>query len=106
MTYRGRATGFGRNQLAAMAARKRQQMHIRQPDEQKDVLGGEIYAAGGKLYQTYCVACHQGDGKGDGGRFPPLGPRSWASGNKQRLIRIVLYGLRARSRWTARATTA
>ena len=29
-------------QLAAMAARKTSQMHIRQPDEKKDVLGGEI----------------------------------------------------------------
>jgi glucose/arabinose dehydrogenase/mono/diheme cytochrome c family protein len=93
VTYRGKRDGFGKGQLAAMATRKRQQMHIRQPDEQKDVLGGEIYAAGGKLYQTYCAACHQGNGMGDGQRFPPLGPRSWAPGNKQRLISVVLFGL-------------
>jgi mono/diheme cytochrome c family protein len=30
---------------------------------------------------------------GDGQRFPPLGPRSWAAGNKQRLISAVLFGL-------------
>jgi mono/diheme cytochrome c family protein len=76
-----------------MAARKLQQMHIRQPDEKKDVLGGEIYAAGGQLYQTYCAACHQTNGMGDGQRFPPLGPRSWVPGNKQRLISVVLFGL-------------
>ena len=76
-----------------MAARKAQQQHIRQPDEQKDILGGETLAAGAKLYQTYCVACHQGDAKGDGARFPPLAGTRWVSGNKPRLISIVLHGM-------------
>ena len=39
------------------------------------------------------AACHQGNGMGDGQRFPPLGPRSWVPGNKQRLISVVLFGL-------------
>ena len=93
VTYRGKRESFGAPQLSAMAARKLQQQHIRQPDEQKDVLGGEIHAAGGQLYQTYCGACHQGDGKGDGTRFPPLGGTNWVTGNKQRLISVVLFGL-------------
>ena len=93
VTYRGKRDRFAAPQLSAMAARKLQQQHIRQPDEQKDILGGEIHAAGGQLYQTYCGACHQGDGKGDGARFPPLTGRSWVSGNKQRLISVVLFGL-------------
>jgi mono/diheme cytochrome c family protein len=93
VTYRGARDRFGPSQLAGMAARKTSQMHIRQPDEQKDVLGGEVYAAGGQLYQTYCGACHQGDGKGDGARFPPLAQTNWVTGNKQRLISVVLFGL-------------
>src|SRR5699024_9356261 len=28
--------------------------------------------AGEKLYQTHCAACHQGDGSGLPGAFPPL----------------------------------
>jgi len=52
-----------------------------------------VLDAGAKLYGTYCVACHQGDGKGDGGRFPPVASTRWVSGNKQRLIGIVLNGL-------------
>jgi glucose/arabinose dehydrogenase len=92
VTYRGNRDRFGTAQLAAMAARKREQQHIRQPDEQKDVLGGEVHAASAQLYQTYCAACHQGDGKGDGARFPPLGGTNWVTGNKQRLISIVLFG--------------
>ncbi len=91
--YRGARGAFGTAQLAGMAARKRQQQHIRQPDEKKDVLGSNSLAAGGKLYQTYCVACHQGDGKGDGARFPPVASTRWVSGNKPRLISVVLFGL-------------
>ena len=93
ITYRGDRATFGQPQLARMAARKLQQAHIRHPDEQKDILGGETLAAGAKVYETYCVACHQRDGKGDGVRFPPLAGTRWVSGNKQRLISIVLHGL-------------
>lgn len=93
VTYRGKREGFGPTQLSAMAERKTQQQHIRQPDEQKDALGGEVYAAGASVYQTYCVACHQGDGKGDGARFPPVAATNWVGGNKARLASIVLFGL-------------
>jgi glucose/arabinose dehydrogenase/mono/diheme cytochrome c family protein len=91
--YRGDRKGFGAPQLSAMAARKTAQLHIRQPDEQKDIIAGEILAAGGKVYQTYCVACHQADGKGDGARFPPVASTNWVMGNSPRLISIVLFGL-------------
>lgn len=93
VTYPGRREDFRPSQLSAMATRKAQQQHIRHPDETKDILGGETEAAGAKLYQTYCVACHQGDGKGDGARFPPVAATRWVSGNKERLISIVLHGL-------------
>lgn len=90
--YKGDRAAFGPAQLARMEERK-QQAHIRQPDEVNDVLGKEALEAGAKLYGTYCVACHQGDGKGDGARFPPVAATRWVSGNKPRLIDIVLNGL-------------
>jgi glucose/arabinose dehydrogenase len=93
ITYAGNRATFGSRQLAAMAVRKTGQAHIRHPDEQRDILGGETLAAGAKLYETYCVACHQRDGKGDGSRFPPVAGTRWVSGNKPRLISIVLHGL-------------
>jgi len=31
-----------------------------------------VIAAGKTVYETYCVACHQSDGKGMNGAFPPL----------------------------------
>jgi len=39
------------------------------------------------------VACHQTDGRGDGARFPSLVSTQWVSGNKTRLISLVLNGL-------------
>jgi glucose/arabinose dehydrogenase/mono/diheme cytochrome c family protein len=89
--FKGDRGSFGPAQLARMEPRK-QQAHIRTPDEEKDVLGREVLEAGAKVYDKYCVACHQRDGKGDGSRFPSLYSTGWVSGNKSRLISIVLNG--------------
>ena len=40
-----------------------------------------------------CTTCHQADGKGMPGAFPPLAGSPWLDGNKDRLIKIVLKGL-------------
>ena len=93
IAYKGDRKSFGPPQLTAMASHKTGQMHIKQPDEKNDILGKEVYAAGANVYGTYCIACHQGDGKGDGARFPPLAATNWVGGNKQRLISVVLFGL-------------
>jgi glucose/arabinose dehydrogenase/mono/diheme cytochrome c family protein len=90
--YKGDRGSFGAAQLARMETRK-QQAHIRTPDAEKDVLGREVVEAGAKLYERYCVACHQRDGKGDGSRFPSLFSTDWVSGNKLRLAALVLNGL-------------
>jgi glucose/arabinose dehydrogenase len=91
--YRAARESFGPAQLSAMAARKTSQQHIRQPDEERDVLGREALEAGARLYQTYCAACHQGDGRGDGERIPPVARTRWVEGNTPRLISVVLFGL-------------
>ncbi len=76
-----------------METRKTGQAHLRNPHEQNDVLGREVLDAGAQVYQTYCIACHQGDGKGDGSRFPPVASTRWVSGDPKRLIAVVLHGL-------------
>lgn len=40
-----------------------------------------------------CGGCHQGNGAGIPGQFPPLAGSDWAQGGTERLIRVVLYGL-------------
>lgn len=49
---------------------------------------------GEKLFNTYCAACHRRGGQGEQGRVPPLDGSPWVSGSEDRLIRIVLNGLR------------
>ncbi len=52
-------------------------------------------AAGGqKIYNIYCISCHQGDGKGDGSRYPSLLESDWVTGDKKRLITVLLEGLK------------
>ena len=46
-------------------------------------------------FQSYCAACHQYDGQGMGDA-PPLAGSPWVTGPEDRLIRIVLHGLRGR----------
>ncbi|TAE78153.1 MAG: hypothetical protein EAZ65_02895 [Verrucomicrobia bacterium] len=49
---------------------------------------------GGKLYATYCSACHGADGKGAAaGTFPPLAASPWLKGAPDRAIQVVLHGL-------------
>lgn len=47
---------------------------------------------GGKLYEQYCLSCHQGDGTGVPGLNPPLKNSPYVQGNEEELIRIVLNG--------------
>jgi len=48
---------------------------------------------GKKVFTSTCAACHQANGMGVPGQFPPLAGSEWATGNEERAIRIVLHGL-------------
>jgi mono/diheme cytochrome c family protein len=42
---------------------------------------------------SVCGGCHQGDGNGLAGQFPPLAGSEWVVGGTERLIRVVQHGL-------------
>jgi mono/diheme cytochrome c family protein len=50
-------------------------------------------AAGEAIYAANCVACHQPNGQGMPGAFPPLAGSEWVTGSVDRPIAIVLHGL-------------
>ena len=52
----------------------------------------QILAKGKIAYQT-CVACHQANGQGLPGTYPPLAGSEWVTGKEDRLIRVLLHGL-------------
>ena len=47
---------------------------------------------GKKLYEQYCLTCHQADGSGVPKMNPPLIKTSYVSGDKKKLIQCVLRG--------------
>lgn len=47
---------------------------------------------GKKVYDTYCLTCHQADGAGVPRMNPPLIKTTYVLGDKKRLINIVLKG--------------
>ena len=47
----------------------------------------------GKLYAANCVACHQAEGQGVPGAFPPLGDSEWVVGEPAVLVQILLHGV-------------
>jgi len=48
---------------------------------------------GKKVYEQYCLACHQSGGEGVPRLNPPLIKNEYVLGDKNRLIRIVIKGL-------------
>ncbi len=55
--------------------------------------GDELMQLGEQVYRTYCGTCHQPDGQGIPGAFPPLAETEWVQGDAGRLIRLVLNGM-------------
>jgi len=53
-------------------------------------------ALGKKLFSTspYCITCHQANGQGIPGVYPPLAGSEWVNGPEDRIIRILLDGLK------------
>jgi mono/diheme cytochrome c family protein len=51
-------------------------------------------AMGKKEFESVCITCHQATGQGMPGVYPPLDGSEWVNGDPERVIRIVLYGLK------------
>jgi len=51
-------------------------------------------AVGRAQFKAVCITCHQESGLGIPGIYPPLAGSEWANGSPDRVIRIVLYGLK------------
>ncbi|GAC1476486.1 MAG: hypothetical protein PVSMB8_04400 [Vulcanimicrobiaceae bacterium] len=61
--------------------------------------GTQVAAAGGgaakgqTIYTANCAGCHQANGAGQAGVFPPLAGSDYVTGDTKRLGHILLYGL-------------
>jgi glucose/arabinose dehydrogenase/cytochrome c553 len=91
--YKGDKNKFGENELAEMEKRKNTRTYIKTPDEKADNLNTGDRLEGSILFETYCANCHQQNGQGDNNRFPPIAGSEFVTGDKTRLINIILNGL-------------
>lgn len=53
----------------------------------------KVRIQGGQVYDLTCKLCHQANGLGTPGQFPPLDGSEWVNGSVERLIRIPLHGV-------------
>ena len=51
------------------------------------------FQRGEKLFPEYCGACHQPQGQGIAGAFPPLAGSEWLQRENRQLIKVVMHGL-------------
>ena len=91
--FKGNKKTFGTVQLATMEKRKLTASNIRTPDPILDNLDRGKTSLSSPVYASFCRPCHQSDGRGDGVRFPPLAQSEWVTGDKARLIDVILNGL-------------
>lgn len=52
----------------------------------------DVAAQGKSVYSKFCLVCHQADGSGVAGLYPPLSNTEWVNGDKERLIKVILNG--------------
>jgi len=91
--YTGDRERFSERDRARMQQEKETANNIRTPHPEDDSLEQGIALGGQRLYNTYCAACHGRNGQGAPPRFPPVAETDWVTGDKQRLINIVLQGM-------------
>ncbi len=48
--------------------------------------------SGKSIYIKYCMACHQSDGGGVPQMYPPVKESNWVTGDKNKLITILING--------------
>ena len=53
-------------------------------------------ARGAQIFQQRCQVCHQAEGNGVPGVFPPLAKSDWLSGKREQAIRVLCEGLTGR----------
>jgi len=92
INFTGNKKKFGNKELKKMQSRKLLS-HFADPHIVNDIIKSDDNIPGQSIYNTFCVSCHQSDGKGDSARFPPLAGADWVTGDKERLIDLLINGL-------------
>ena len=82
-----KATYSGKQAESEYQAKGAPAAHVPSPVTQTSSPGGQ------RVYQTYCMGCHQAEGQGIPGTFPPLAKSDFLMADTGRAIETVLNGL-------------
>lgn len=63
------------------------------PNAKVAVVQVSLFDRGKKIYNAQCIACHQTNGQGVTGVYPPLLASEWVLGHQEVLARILINGL-------------
>ena len=80
----------------AMVIKKRLHKVLNDIENDKNKTKPELkkeFPKGVALFESVCQTCHGGGGNGISSLAPPLNKSEWVTGNKEKLIPIVLFGL-------------
>ncbi|MET3114965.1 mono/diheme cytochrome c family protein [Pedobacter sp. CG_S7] len=81
----------------ALAINKRMNLIVKEiQDKRKNndpLLAERTYPRGAAIFRSTCQTCHGADGNGIKSLAPPQNKSEWVTGNKEKLISIVLLGL-------------
>jgi mono/diheme cytochrome c family protein len=88
--------GGGGSPQSALDALRAWQANAAKPavvTEKKNKIDAAVHKRGAEVYALTCTACHQPDGQGTPGAFPPLDGSEWLVNDPELPIKIVLKGL-------------
>lgn len=60
---------------------------------ESEIKRDQYFVEGLELYKTHCANCHQLDGSGLAGLYPPIASTGFLSGNKLKMICLMHNGL-------------
>jgi mono/diheme cytochrome c family protein len=52
-----------------------------------------VYQSGALTFKKFCASCHQSNGGGVPGMYPPIIETEMVNGDKQELIKIIIHGM-------------
>lgn len=92
IAFHGDKHSFGEKELHAMDQKCGSKTYIKTPSENADVLRANKIVNAAKLYESHCSGCHNVQGQGFEGVFPPLAGSEWVNGDHEKMIRVLLHG--------------
>ena len=96
--YLGRQAGrVGGGETKSRRCRRKMKEEIKSDPKIAGLTKDIQIAKGKEVFMQTCFVCHQLNGEGIAGQIPPLAKSDFLMADKERSIRIVLQGTRAKS---------